>query len=458
MKQGQAHHCQTSINREKPSRRSNGQILPASGTGKWLYRAARSCSLAARARPSLPTGVLSSRVADFRRQAVIIGLAIGLYLLQINRGLAEDHVDYGYENYREEDGRIGVDTQSLLFQKSITPWLSLQGQAVYDAISGATPTGAPPATDIKVLFPPPGPLNNTVPLVEMHDRRWAGVMDAMMTFGPHHITPQFAYSTESDYISYGGAINYSLDLNQKNTSLNAGWSHDWDTIYHNPRTYIVKNYQKNSDDILIGVSQLLGPKTILTGNFTFGNSHGYLADPYRGVLFDDYPQADLNNPSLFPENRPSFRQSYIGYITLLQYITPLHGSLEAAYRPYYDSFGVVSHTIDLSWHQKIGKLFLISPVFRYYHQTAAYFYATQFPGDPSNPFDPTPIPTYYSADYRLSKMETFTIGVEASARITDWFSLNLAYKRYDMRGLDGITSQSAYPKANIVTVGASLGF
>src|SRR5262249_46495077 len=122
------------------------------------------------------------------------------------------------------------------------------------------------------------------------------------------------------------------------------------------------------------------------------------------------------------------------------------------------SFGVLSHTLALSWHQKIGKHVLVSPLFRYVHQSASDFYAPQFAGDPSNPFDPTPVPKYYSADYRLSEMETFTFGVEASARLTDWLTLDLAYKRYDMRGLDGVTSQSAYPKANIVTVGARLWF
>ena len=395
---------------------------------------------------------------DLRRKAAGAGLAVALYLLQLNRALAEDHVDYRFESYREDGGRIGVDTHSWLFEKSITPWLSIQGEAVYDAIAGATPIGAPPAVDIKAPFLPPGPLNTTVPTTFMKDKRWAGVMDAAMTFGPHHITPQFAYSSEHDYISWGGALNYSLDLNQKNTAINVGWAHDYDTIIATPVTYITRNQRKNTDDILIGVNQLLSPKTVLTVNFTFQTSHGYEDDPYRGVLFDDYPQADFNHPSLFPEHRPDFRQGYIGFVSLLQYITPLDGSIEGSYRPYGDSFGVLSHTIALSWHQKIGKRVLVSPVFRFYRQTAADFYSTQFAGDPSNLFDPTPIPKYYSADYRLSEMETFTFGIELSGKITDWLTLDLAYKRYDMRGLDGVTSQSAYPKANIVTVGARLWF
>lgn len=393
-----------------------------------------------------------------RRQLAGIGLAVALYLVQLNRALADNQVDYRYEYYREDAGRMGVDTQSVLFDTKLLPWLSLQGEAVLDAISGATPTGAPPATDIKIAFPPPGPYNSTVPLTHMQDDRYAGNIQALMSFGPHHITPQFAYSEEGDYISYGAALNYSLDLNGKNTALNLGWSHDFDTILATPFTYISRKQDKNTDNFLVGVNQLLTPKTVLTVNFTFRNSHGYEADPYRGVFFGDYPQADLNNPILFGEHRPDFRQSYIPFASLLQYITPLNGALEGSYRFYDDSFGVCAHTIAVSWHQKIGKIFLISPVFRYYRQTAADFYAPQFAGDPSNPGDPNPLPTYYSADYRLSTMETFTFGIEASARVTDWLTLDLAYKRYEMRGLDGTTSQSAYPKANIVTVGARVWF
>jgi hypothetical protein len=379
-----------------------------------------------------------------------------LPLAHLGRAAAENHFDYRYENYQEDAGRIGVDTQSILFETKITSWLTLHGDAVYDAISGATPTGAPPGTDIKSMFAfPNGPLTTTVPLAHMEDQRYAGALDAATTFGPHHITPQFSYSQEHDYISYGGALNYSLDLNEKNTSLNLGWAHAWDTILPYRGESITENQHKDTDDFLVGVNQILGPKTTLSVNFTFRNSHGYLDDPYRSVVFADYPQ-DPNDPALWPEKRPTFRQSYIPYVTVLQYITPLHASVEGSYRFYDDTFGIKAHTVDLSWHQKITKRVLVSPVFRYYYQTAADFYAPLFPGDPS--LDPSVFPTYYSADYRLSKLQTFTAGVEISAKVTDFLSLDFGYKRYAMYGLDNVTSSSAYPKANIFTIGARLWF
>jgi hypothetical protein len=396
----------------------------------------------------------------WKRRAAAWALAVGLYLLQLHPAEGEDHLDYRYEYYQEEAHRIRVDTQTWLFEKKLTSWLTLQGEAVYDAISGATPTGAPPGADIPnpFPFPLPGQDNQNVPVAHMEDTRWAGVLDALLSFGPHHLTPQFSYSTEHDYTSYGAALNYALDLNQKNTTLNLGWAHAWDTILPYNSPYLFTPKAKDTDDVLIGINQLLSPRTVLTANFTYRNSRGYLNDPYRGVLFSDYLQFDLGNPALFPEKRPGHRQSYIGYISLTQYVTPLRGSVEGAYRFFGDSFGVTAHTAEIAWHQNIGKHVMVSPLFRYYQQGAADFYATQFPGNPADPSNPTPIPPYYSADYRLSHLETFTYGVEVNVKVIDRISLDFSYRRYEMLGLDHVTSPSAYPKANIFTVGARLWF
>jgi hypothetical protein len=393
-----------------------------------------------------------------RNGRLALVLSLGLSLARMRSTQAQDHADYRFEDYFEDAGRIGVQTHSWLFDKQLEPWLSLKGSAVYDAISGATPTGAPPPSQVNFFGLETGPLSTKVPTVHMEDQRWAGALDPEFTFGRHHITPEFSYSSEHDYESYGGALNYAIDLNQKNTTLAFGWAHDWDHILPNAATYITKIQRKDSDDFLVSVSQLLGPKTVFGAAFTFRNAQGYLDDPYRGVLFGDYPQGDPNTLNLFPESRPSHRESYIGYLSLTQFITPAHASIELAYRYYRDSFGIDANTVDLAWYQKIGQRVLVSPQFRYYRQSAASFYATQFPGDPTNPFDPNPLPTYYSSDYRLSSMETFTYGISLSAHVLDWLSLDLAYKRYEMYGLDSITSPSAYPKAHIVTLGARFWF
>ncbi len=389
-----------------------------------------------------------------RHRAAALILAAGLQLAQMQRASGEDHVDYRYEIYREDANRISVDTQSALFEFSPKPWLTIKGEAVYDTISGASPTGAPPPSQITFVPPsaggPKGPFSTSVPLAEMHDKRYAGDIDATFAFGPNRITPLFAYSEESDYISRGIALNYSLDLNEKNTTLNFGWSHDFDEVL--PKGFLKKQANKDSDEFLIGVNQLLSPKTVLTANLTYGNVRGYLNDQYKGVFFvNDVPQLDPVQPALEPERRPGYRDHYVAYVSVTQYLTPLHASVEGSYRFYHDSYGISANTLELAWYQKLGKRVTIAPMLRYYRQTAASFYAPEFP-------DFNNAPRFYSADYRLSQLESFTAGVSLSVKATSWLSFDLSYKRYIMNGLDHATSRSAYPSANIVTAGARVWF
>ena len=265
---------------------------------------------------------LKSTVRELRTSAEAVTLAVALYLLSLNRAACEDHIDYRYENYREDSGRIGVDTHSWLFEDQLLPWLSVKGLAVYDAISGATPTGGPTPTQAQSImlntlgYTAPGNPSDQVPLAHMSDKRWAGTMDAAFSFGPHHITPEFSYSSEHDYLSYGAALNYSLDLNGKNTTLNLGWAHDWDTVLPARSPFLYSMEHKDTDHVLVGVNQLLGPKTVLTANLTIASARGYLSDPYRGVMFDQSDQFNLNDLILYPEKRPGHRLSYVPEITL----------------------------------------------------------------------------------------------------------------------------------------------
>lgn len=388
-----------------------------------------------------------------RRRILALTVAAGLQMLQF-RASGEDHVDYRFEAYRENDRRIDVDTHSVLFELAPSRWLNIKGEAVYDAISGASPTGAPPPSQIAFVpvdaGGPRGPFSSKVPLAEMHDRRYAGDIAATLSYDRHRFTPQFSYSEEHDYISRGFAFNYAIDLFEKNTTLNAGVSANWDRVL--PKGFLSKEQTKDSDDYFIGVNQLLGPKTVLTVNFTFGDSRGYLNDQYKGVYFvNDVPQLDPTSPALEAESRPTHRVHYTTYASLTHYITPLNASVEGSYRFFADTYGVFANTVSLGWNQKIGSHVTVSPILRYSRQTAADFYAPSFP-------DFGHRPKYYSADYRLSELETLTGGLTVTVKATDWLWFDLGYKYYTMNGLDKVTSSSAYPSANIFTAGARIWF
>lgn len=156
------------------------------------------------------------------------------------------------------------------------------------------------------------------------------------------------------------------------------------------------------------------------------------------------------------EKRPSTRDSQALLLTATQAVTPLDASIEATYRFYHDSYGITANTVGVEWFQKLGRWAVVSPSFRYYRQSAARFYAIQFPGDPN--FEPADVPTYYSSDYRLSSLETFTLGIGATVHLGERSDLRLGYQHYWMHGLDHETLQSTYPAAHIFTVGLEYRF
>jgi opacity protein-like surface antigen len=56
----------------------------------------------------------------------------------------------------------------------------------------------------------------------------------------------------------------------------------------------------------------------------------------------------------------------------------------------------------------------------------------------------------------LSHLETWTLGVGIRWQVHEHVSIDLAYKRYLMQGLDDVTLSAAYPQANVFTMG--IGF
>jgi hypothetical protein len=383
-----------------------------------------------------------------------LSLAVALQITAVQRLRGENQVNYRYEDYFEDDDRITVLTHSALFDVALKKGLvAVKGEVVHDAVSGATPTGAAPPVKYNYDFGFPVPIlgdtnRTSVPLAQMEDVRKAVSLEVPVTLGIHEVSPQFAYSEESDYISTGASLNYSVQLNEKNTTLVFGWAHTWDRVLDDQG----QEQDKSTDDFLIGVNQLLGPKTVLGVNLAYGQAHGYLNDPYRFIVGANDPQLDADNPAGTPEQRPDYRDKLVARASITQFISPVDASVEGAYRYYRDSFGIDAHTVELAWYQKVGKHVVVTPNFRYYYQTEADFYYELLPDSIFNP------PDYYSPDYRLSEFHAFTAGVSFAVKATKWLMFDAAYKRYVMQGLDGETSQTAYPSAHIFTIGARVFF
>lgn len=365
-----------------------------------------------------------------------LGLAWGNW--QMARG--EDHIDYRYEDYQEDHSRMKIETHSVYFEQKLIDAIIAKGELTYDSISGATPSG--------LLDSSGHPLTS-----EVRDIRKAEEIEFDAAVGRQTLTPGFAHSLESDYESYAVSLNDAIAFNEKNTILQLGLSHNFDSVLGRP-DQTPRNWNgKQSTEGIIGISQLLSPKAIFTASFTFGNDSGYLNDPYRYANYIGMI-GNIGVPEGQADQRPSHRNKEIVYTSLTYFIEPINGSIEGSYRFFHDSFGIYSHTAELTWHQWLGTHVIIEPRIRVDEQSAADFYSPTFYG----PFllQGERPPGIYSSDYRLSELYTLDYGVQATVVINSHVHIVGGYHRYEMHGLDGATAAGMYPKAHVINIGFSI--
>jgi hypothetical protein len=359
------------------------------------------------------------------RLLVLAGL---LYLLINTSALSESFVESRYQYYQEDDGRIRVDSNYSLFSIDLSETTILSGSALYSAISGASPTGLPPLVK-----------GGDLPVAELEDERIAFTLGVAHQLGRHNLRAGFAYSNESDYLSTAYSVQDTIAFNDKNTELVLGFAYTDDTVGANGTPLVER---KQSYDALIGINQVLSPDDVLSINLTLGWREGFLADPYKRVLVNEF--------FVFQDTRPDERFEQLLFVQWTHYLAPIGASVELSYRYGHNDFGSESHTAEIALHQKLfGGRLIVRPAFRYYRQSAADFYDTEFTGNPQ----------FASSDYRLSEEETTSVGVQVRIwAIKDRLAADLGYERYITRGLDGKTPQESYPDAHSFSAGLHLQF
>ncbi len=358
---------------------------------------------------------------------------------------ADDSIAYKFENYREEDGRITVETQSSAVDQDVGNFGHLSLTGTIDAVAGATPTGRPA---------PEG--SDQVVMTEIHTRRkaWSGsYAEQIRNF---NIDVAFAESREPDYVSRGWSVNTLADFNEKNTTLRVGvaGTDDRVEVFYEP-AYL----PKHTKSAIVGVTQVLDPLTFVTVNVTLAADNGYLSEPHKFVEkgIEIFPGVVLEKS--FGENSPNQRQSGSIFASVNHAFPRLHGAIEGSYRLNSDTYGIIANTFEVSWLQHVGPRLILEPLARYYQQSAARFYYYNLD---TTSIVPVPSPNgtgpYYTSDFRLSSESDSTYGLKATVTVTDRLQLVAAYERFVMHGRDGVTPSSAYPRAGISTVGVKFSW
>ena len=315
--------------------------------------------------------------------------------MQNRRLLAEDRVDFTIGYYVEDHNRVEVWSPALLLETDVNQTTVIRVQGMYDVVSGASPTGAPPARYTKAVYqtinatqsstgitgynvvsgpsgttrtPIYGSVNQVTktkqlvqvpygdPHLPMHvfeDERLGLNLEVEKRLGDYLLNSSVSFGQESDYESVSGTFKLGREFNHKTTVLSAGVSfgHDW--VQHKA---LNRWDGKDSVEGLISLVQVINPTTMLTVTGSLESASGYLDDQYKVASVGG---------SIVPEHRPDSRERRVAYVMLNHMFKSVNGSVEASYRLYNDSFGIDANTYSVAWLQNLGPHWVISPSFRY---------------------------------------------------------------------------------------------
>jgi hypothetical protein len=352
--------------------------------------------------------------------------------------------DASYLRYSESD-RITVNEPQVGVRRDFGDDRALSILATVDTISGATPLGTLPATAntaANTITSASGRLVSTdagkIPLSDMTDTRIGLNTTYQRPLSSiSRDTLSGNISKEHDFFSLGASYTHDRDYNQKNTTLSLGLSPEFDIVtpngglpndygvYQQPGEFNATSKNKYLLGGLIGVTQIINPRTLMQFNYSPTYENGYQNDPYKLLSLVN---AAGDPVSSIHEKRPGYRMQHSFYwLTRWNMIDQDVFSLGLRY--FADSWGIHSQTLDFNYRWQAYPRFFFEPHIRYYHQTAAEFFHVGL-------LNGAPLPANASADYRLAGIDAVTFGLGLGWTMKDGSLLLVRAEIYTQTGDD----------------------
>lgn len=303
-----------------------------------------------------------------------------------------------YEDSQRGLQRITVDAPSVYAITPIGQHWSVEGSAVVDAVSGASPRYYSTVSGAS----------------KMDDTRVA--QDAQVTYygWRHSLSASVSHSKEHDYESLAGGLQARISDRHNNTTFNLGVGGSSDTI--DPTNGIVSNESKKTWNAIAGLTQAMTPHDLAQVQLGHSSGRGYFNDPYK--LFDVRPDTRRQDTLLLRWNHQFERWD---------------STARWSYRYYRDSWDIRAHTIDFEFEQPLGERFSLTPGLRYYTQSAARFYIDPPDGD-QNQLPLTADGSESSLDQRLSAFGGITGSLALRWRPSGHWQTDLKASYHQERG------------------------
>ncbi|RYG51653.1 MAG: DUF3570 domain-containing protein [Chitinophagaceae bacterium] len=301
-------------------------------------------------------------------------------------------------------------------------------------------------------------------------------------------------STEYDYQSFGFGAGYAHLFNEKNTEVSfdiSAYLDQWKPIYpyelreyeaygdnflnigyfgglsiydqngNANRDYLPDNFSaftqknRNSYAFSVGLTQILTRKLQASVFVDLLYQQGLLSTPYHRIYFADRENYYVGNTAYIPEygtdkNKGAYRLAdNVEQLPGTRFKLPVGLRLNwyasdflivrGYYRFYYDNWGIMAHTASLELPFRLSQAFTFSPMYRYYGQSKADYFAS---ADEHYSYE-----KFYTSDYDLSSFNSHQIG--AGLSYTDIFqkfrvaymglkNIDLRYQHYERN--DGLSA------------------
>lgn len=373
------------------------------------------------------------------REKLTIASATLLQATSVSATEAPDNawdIDTAILFYSENDGRVSAIEPVISGTKEYDDGDIINLKAVFDSLTGATPTGALTLDNTAQTFTnPSGNGEYTVAPGELPlDDTFLDTRVALSGSWNTAIFDEYSrmilganLSKEFDYSSLGFSANFLRDFNNRNTTFSAALGLSSDQIepsggiptpFSNMKTTGSGVNRDGADDsktitdVMFGITQIINRRTLMQFNLGLSNTSGYMNDPYKIISVFDV-NGDLSTP-LDPtdrpyvyENRPDSRSRQTFFWKTVHHLT--EDVINVSYRYHTDDWGIDSHTIDFHYRYELNNGSYLQPHLRYYTQSAADFSVTSLSEAQVAAATST---TYASADYRLSEFVTNTFGLK----------------------------------------------
>ena len=369
--------------------------------------------------------------------------------------------------YYNETDRVNAVESAVSVSKEFSGEKIFSGKLTIDSLTGSSHNGASINDNAQTFTSPSGEEQyviegGDVPLDPnfQDDRTSFSMQMSQQLSRLLNVEYGAAYSSETDYQSFSLSGSLMRDFNQKNTTLSVGLALAQDEI--SPRDGVPVLYSLMSDnikagsenkstvDVLMGITQVINRSTIMQFNYGIGNSTGYQNDPYKIVsIISDDTGAPLDY--LF-ESRPDSRTKHSLYWRTKHHLE--RDMIDVSLRLMTDDWGVNSQTLDMHYRWNFSDKSYLEPHVRYYSQSAADFYRYQVSneglsaGQLAEKYQGEG--TDVSADYRLGKLDTTTVGLKWGTEFFKTHQLTSRLELYQQSGdskiadLDAIIFQVGY--------------